>query len=345
MDTKNISGLLFVLFFLLAGCAQQGVLEVDVAPATTNIPLEGGLPAELKPLVEVLVHGDGKARASVAQLLKAACTTNQGLGGPPRCEAGQQPGELVTVFPLGGPEGHFVKPEALADALDFKVKALFAVYRAPTLAVTDPWWPVGEYALLLEGFPAPDGAIQAVVALVRDGRLVRVDFPAGQNPGDIFATVPLADVILPPSQEQMKAIPPRPTPTLPPFSLNMRDYAAPIEWPRYDGDGYSLAVDPRWAISSENAQVQFVAPESPAFAVTLGIQRDQRSLAQLQAATWAAGTQMSRVEVDGREGLAFLGVSGRLDVFVTDGDAVLHLFSDEGLSNVILTAISSLQFR
>ncbi len=106
----------------------------------------------------------------------------------------------MEVFPVGGSEGSFVRPGELEGALEFSVKGLYAVYRPEPGRDPESYWPTGEYALLfdrdLNDIPMP------IIALVEDGRLVRLDYRFGTSPEEILSAIPVDRVLLTPAEVQ-----------------------------------------------------------------------------------------------------------------------------------------------
>lgn len=81
-------------------------------------------------------------------------------------------------------------------AIEFTVKALYAVYRVPPDAYRESYWPAGEYALLFErdqnDLPLP------ITVRVADGKVVRIDYGIGTPPEEILKSIPVDLILIPP---------------------------------------------------------------------------------------------------------------------------------------------------
>ena len=62
-------------------------------------------------IIDAILSGDIEARRALVQYTTSACTTADGLGGPPKCKPDEADGTLVKAFPVLGSEGHHVRPE------------------------------------------------------------------------------------------------------------------------------------------------------------------------------------------------------------------------------------------
>jgi hypothetical protein len=188
-----------LLVVTLAGCNQPAdVLEVRVVPETQT-EANREVTAEIMPVLEALFWGATKDRRALIQYISFGCTTADGLGGPPKCAPGEANGTLVEVFPVGGAEGHFVRPDEIDRALEFSVDGLYAVYR-PVPGV-DPveYWPVGEYALLFER--QIYNTSQPVTAFVQDGKLLRLGFSSYPvDPAELLGSIPLDRILISPEE-------------------------------------------------------------------------------------------------------------------------------------------------
>jgi hypothetical protein len=172
---------------------------VQLVP-TTQVEANQEVTADILPVLEALFWGTMEDRRALVQYITVGCTTADGLGGPPKCSPGQAEGTLVEVFPVGGAEGAFARPEEIDGTLELlSVEGLYAVYQ-PVPGV-DPveYWPVGEYALILER--TLYNASLPVTAFVQDGKLVRLGFTNGPvEPEQLLGAVPLERVLMSPHE-------------------------------------------------------------------------------------------------------------------------------------------------
>lgn len=190
----------FLLFasILLAGCKPvEPVVDIQVEPAA-NEPLEtDDAAAGLRPVARSILSGVIDERLRLIQFLSTGCTFADGLGGPPKCQEGQEEGTLVEVFPVGGSEGSFATRETIDQTLEFTVIDLYAVYAVPDDAYREDFWPAGDYALVFNRtqneIPMP------LTVLVNDGKIVRLQFHFGTPVEDLLAGVPVSQIIIPPT--------------------------------------------------------------------------------------------------------------------------------------------------
>ncbi|MGD8753630.1 MAG: hypothetical protein PVG14_19535 [Anaerolineales bacterium] len=205
MTTYRIGFLIILMMvaLLVSACGQSAeargnstdIFEVEIVQEDQEEIVESVI-EEIKPvLIAIRGYGD---RRSLVEYVSTACTTADGMGGPPKCKPGEAEGTLVEAFPVLATEGHFVRPEDIDSALDFVIKGLYAVYRPLPKSEASDWWPTGEYALLFDrefnDIPNP------VTALVQDGKLVRLVFSIGMSPAQILNGVPVEQIIITPEQ-------------------------------------------------------------------------------------------------------------------------------------------------
>ena len=64
---------------------------------------------ELDKIVDAALRGDKDELKSLMKFNQVKCTLAEGLGGPPKCLAGEQDGTVVKVFPILDSEGYFLR--------------------------------------------------------------------------------------------------------------------------------------------------------------------------------------------------------------------------------------------
>jgi hypothetical protein len=143
-------------------------IDIDYPPDTgTGID-------EIDKVIDAIMGNDIDDRLEMVRMITTACTTADGLGGPPKCEPGEADGTIVDVFPVSNGEGHHVRPGQLQDIFDFTVRGLIAVYVVPEDAYHADYWPAGEYGIALT---SEDGGYpHAIILLEEDGQIVRLEF-------------------------------------------------------------------------------------------------------------------------------------------------------------------------
>jgi hypothetical protein len=152
------------LFLGLTACAQAQPTE-DPAAGRTGIP-------ELDRIIEIVLAGNPDAVRSLIQFTQTACTNIEGLGGPPKCLANEEPGTPIEVLPFLGPEGHFIRKADIQTWDGLQASQLFAAYQVSDQAYTDVNYPAGEYALVFIGGLENQTSL---TLQVRGGRIVRID--------------------------------------------------------------------------------------------------------------------------------------------------------------------------
>lgn len=189
--------LLFLILSVLTACSQVGgVIDIHLQPAV--LAEDQSEPTAVREIALSFVDSRYNYNwQDYIQFLITPCTTVDGLGGPPKCEAGMDDGTSVEVFPLGGAEGQFATPKNMDNVLQFWIKDLYAVYKVPADAYEKSYWPAGEYALLFErdqnDIPFP------ITVLVADGKIVRINYHFGITAEDQLASIPVEQVIVSPS--------------------------------------------------------------------------------------------------------------------------------------------------
>lgn len=135
-------------------------------------------------VIEAVLTENNEQLAELIRFINTPCTTADGLGGPPKCEAGQADGTEVEVFPTLGSEGSYVPPEGLTGMLELlDVGELFGVYVISPDTPSEPYWPAGQYAIVFTGNGV--GAT-AYTFLLDDGRIVRINYHLGQTAAEAY---------------------------------------------------------------------------------------------------------------------------------------------------------------
>jgi hypothetical protein len=135
-------------------------------------------------IIDAILSGDIEARRALVHYTTSACTTADGLGGPPKCEPDEADGTMVKAFPVLGSEGHHVRPELIEDTLGFVVDDLYAVYHVPDEAYQAEYWPAGEYGLVFVRDEID--YLVTITVHVENGRMVRLDYDVGKPPAAII---------------------------------------------------------------------------------------------------------------------------------------------------------------
>lgn len=146
--------------------------------------------AEVDRVIEGMLGGSVETQRGLLLPLSFPCTTREGLGGPPKCNPGESEGTTVQAFPLGGPEGSFLRVGEIDRILPLQVAGLYAVYKVPADAYRADYWPAGEYGV---AFLRSDRTL--LIALVTADGIVRLDWASSpavlaQQMGGEFVLAP-----------------------------------------------------------------------------------------------------------------------------------------------------------
>lgn len=174
-------GYLLLIVSLLFACSPATPATQAAAPTsaegfhplTTRTGVE-----EVDSVVDIVASGDMQRLRSLIGFTNTRCTTADGLGGPPKCRAGEAEGTRVEVLPFLGPEGHFFHKEDIEQWTGIHADGLYAVYEVSSKAFSDPDYPSGQYAVMFVDQEAP-----AVITLrLANGKIVRVDYILDLSP-------------------------------------------------------------------------------------------------------------------------------------------------------------------
>lgn len=191
---------LLLLMTAMPGCATD-VFQVGIEPAGQSNSNDA-LREELAPIMKAILTGNVTSRLAILDYRSTPCANIDALGGPPRCPEGMPEGTVVDVLPILGPEGVQATADDMQEIMNnLHVKGLYAVYRVTPGPVVDPLYPTGDYAMLFDrdmnDLPMP------LVLQVRDGHVVRMDFPVGIPPEDMLGEVPVEQVLISPSEARV----------------------------------------------------------------------------------------------------------------------------------------------
>lgn len=157
------------------------VTESILPTATTQEATDGEVRTgvdELDRVIQIVLDGDTIALRSIIQFTRAGCTFMEGLGGPPKCEDGEDEGETVEVLPFLGPEGHFLRMENIESWVGIDASDLYAVYVVSDSAFSDPIYPSGKYAIAFIN----EARFLITTLQIVEGQIVRVDSTLGNPP-------------------------------------------------------------------------------------------------------------------------------------------------------------------
>jgi hypothetical protein len=171
---KSAKAILIVLAlsaWLVTACSQQTL----IAPGDDMVP-------HLDDLVSAVSSGSTDDLLVLVQFSSLPCTKKEGLGGPPKCLAGETEGTLVDVLPILGPEGGHIRRSEFSSWPGIGAAQLYAAFRTSESTYSDEFFPAGEFGV---AFLLPDKA-SVIVFQVTDDGIVRLDYPAPPSFEDIL---------------------------------------------------------------------------------------------------------------------------------------------------------------
>jgi len=155
-----------------------------------------GLPV-VDAIIEAALADDRPALRELVHYTVTGCTHELGLGTPPKCEAGQDEGTMVEVFPVLGPEGVFVRREHIESVFTPGSKTLYAVYRVPAAAYQEDYWPAGDYGIVFLYDEQP-GAGAITLLADAEGIVRLIDHQSLAQALELEVGVRVHEFILPP---------------------------------------------------------------------------------------------------------------------------------------------------
>lgn len=153
----------------IAPTATSTVTEEPKSPGSYPLSTRTGI-ADVDEVLAAVESGDAQALRDLIRFTTVGCTNAEGLGGPPKCRAGEAEGTPVHVLPFLGSEGSFLHQAELASFQPMNVLGIYAVYSVSDSAYAEEAYPAGEHAVM---FTTADDQI-AIVLQIRKG-IVRID--------------------------------------------------------------------------------------------------------------------------------------------------------------------------
>jgi hypothetical protein len=126
----------------------QPISSQDYHPLETRVGIE-----EVDNVIEAVASGEPQLLRSLVKFTAAECTWLGGLGGPPKCRAGEVKGTPVEVLPVLSSEGSFFLKDEIENWQGLEASGLSAVYRVSADVRSEEYYPAGEIAII---FAAPE---------------------------------------------------------------------------------------------------------------------------------------------------------------------------------------------
>ena len=223
MNIKSLLLHLLVCLFVLSACAPVATAEpviptsVPIATEKPNAPATSVPPtatstvteepkssdyyplstrtgiADVDDVIAAVESGDVQVLRDLVRFTTVGCTKAEGMGGPPKCQAGEAEGTPVNVFPFLGPEGSFMREADISNFLPIDMIGLFAVYSVSASAYSEEAYPAGEYAAV---FTTIENQI-FIVFQIREG-IVRMDTVFSPSSRDTVIQRDASELILAP---------------------------------------------------------------------------------------------------------------------------------------------------
>lgn len=196
MRPRLNSTLLLGVILLIASCSPLSTPPgVQTAELDYSLNATTGI-AEVDDVIAAVASGDRQRLISLIKYTSAPCTNAEGLGGPPKCRAGEAEGTVSEVLPFLSSEGHHLRKDEIEQWQDVDATGLYAIYRVAEQTAVEEYFPAGEYAVILK---RPDGL--ATSLRIADGGIVRVDdiFEVTQSSLESLIQRDAVEVILEPN--------------------------------------------------------------------------------------------------------------------------------------------------
>lgn len=167
-------------FVLASACSSKASTQVSEVQAYYPLDTRTGI-AEVDSVLAAVQSGDPHNLSALIHYTVAPCTTAEGLGGPPKCQAGETEGTQLEVLPILGSEGSFIRKSEMGNWQGVNVNGIYAIYRVSPNAPSDQYYPSGEYAILLT---APENH-PAISIHVGNAGIERMDYLLDALPGSL----------------------------------------------------------------------------------------------------------------------------------------------------------------
>ena len=205
----------------------------------TPVPLNDS--TDINAFIDLILSNDTVAIQASLAYLDIACTTTDGLGGPPKCGDGQADGTIVTVLPIAGPgEGSFLTPDTIDNIFPLEIDQLHTVYTLKDTVYTADYWPAGSLAFL---FLQPNS--QSITFYVTNGQIVRIGYSAF-TPSEQIAQEAATIVMQPDSEAATNRTTPTDLLTTYYDAINRRDFTRAYSYWATPPDDQTRSPIRRW---------------------------------------------------------------------------------------------------
>src|SRR5688572_2427635 len=179
---------LLITVCLISACLLLAAPKQETAPEPTSAQNYHSLETrvgieEIDNVIAAVANGDLQLLRSFVKFTLAKCTLLDGLGGPPKCRAGEAEGTPVEALPFLGSEGSFIRRDEIEIWQGIEVSGLYAIYRVSAAVQSEEYYPAGEVAII---FVAPENRPTVSLRLSK-GAIVRVDHIFDTSPKSLKA--------------------------------------------------------------------------------------------------------------------------------------------------------------
>lgn len=177
----------------MAACAPvrpAAQVSVPTSEAVSNEPFhplgtQTGI-TSIDQILDAISRTDVGNLRSLVEFTDAKCTNREGLGGPPKCRAGEAEGTPLEVLSFLGSEGSFLRRDEIGNWSGIAASNVYAIYEVNAAVISsEQYYPIGKYAIILT-----NGDEQPAIALrIGESGIVRVDTIFDSSPANLSAMV------------------------------------------------------------------------------------------------------------------------------------------------------------
>lgn len=171
-------GIAILLICGIAACSPVPPVVGELTPKVETVSGEfhrllnaqTGLP-RIDKVLEAVANGDKQTLHSLVEFTSAPCTTQDGLGGHPKCREGEAEGTVMEVLPFLDSEGSFIRKEEISNWTGINASGVYAIYEVSPTVTSEQYYPAGRYVIMFVG----EENQPAVALRIGENGIVRVD--------------------------------------------------------------------------------------------------------------------------------------------------------------------------
>ena len=193
MKRYFITGFVLVLILGIAACSPETPVQEEPTPTLDITSSEPYHPLTtqtgVQPIDRILTavaNNDMQSLRALIEWTNAECTNREGLGGPPKCRAGEAEGTPVEVLAFLGSEGGHLRRDEIDNWNGIQAAGIYAIYEVNAAAITsEQYYPIGKYVIIFLREESEPG----VAVRVGESGIVRVDEIFDTSPENLNAMV------------------------------------------------------------------------------------------------------------------------------------------------------------